>query len=313
MTDAFGGTTFTYQFDSESRLVRALPSPVVAGLSEGQYAYDPFDRLISRTTVNGSVHYIYDQADHIIAEVDGSTAPQTLREYIWLDDQPIAVVSNVNTASPQLLYVHADHLNRPVMMTDQSRAKIWEASYKPFGEVHSVTGLNDKTQRFPGQWYQIETGLTYNWHRHYDGTIGRYLQADPLKIDEREGPTVNGKQMNLPAPTSVSANNRGIGLVRAALDGQYPAKRTLLPDGPSLYGYTGQSPLTATDNTGLIGGVSTPASASKPGLCQGTGFCGFNTFSRGRCIYICVGGDKPTKVLDIGSLPRSLCPRYILN
>ena len=72
---------------------------MVAGLSEGQYAYDPFDRLISRTTVNGSVHYIYDQADHIIAEVDGSTAPQTLREYIWLDDQPIAVVSNVNTAS----------------------------------------------------------------------------------------------------------------------------------------------------------------------------------------------------------------------
>ena len=208
VTDAFGGTTFTYQFDSESRLVRALPSPVVAGLSEGQYAYDPFDRLISRTTVNGSVHYIYDQADHIIAEVDGSTAPQTLREYIWLDDQPIAVVSNVNTASPQLLYVHADHLNRPVMMTDQSRTKIWEASYKPFGEVQSVTGLNDKTQRFPGQWYQIETGLTYNWHRHYDGTIGRYLQADPLGLE------------------------------------------ALLSDGPSIYGYAGQSPLTNVDPLG---------------------------------------------------------------
>ena len=121
-----------------------------------------------------------------------------------------SVVSNVNTASPKPLYVHADHLNRPVMMTDQSRAKVWEASYKPFGEVQSVTGLNDKTQRFPGQWYQIETGLTYNWHRHYDGTIGRYLQADPLGL------------------------------------------KALLSDGPSIYGYAGQSPLVYVDPTGEI-------------------------------------------------------------
>ena len=26
--------------------------------------------------------------------------------------------------------------------------------------------------RFPGQWFQLETGLHYNWHRHYDPKIG---------------------------------------------------------------------------------------------------------------------------------------------
>ena len=176
------------------------------------------------------MHYIYDQADHIIAEVDGSTAPQTLREYIWLDDQPIAVVSNVNTASPQLLYVHADHLNRPVMMTDQSRAKIWEASYKPFGEVQSVTGLNDKTQRFPGQWYQIETGLTYNWHRHYDGTIGRYLQADPLGLEA--GKSLYGYANQSPL-TTVNPDGKNPIAIPLAVCARYPS----LCAGIAFYGY----------------------------------------------------------------------------
>jgi RHS repeat-associated protein len=34
--------------------------------------------------------------------------------------------------------------------------------------------------RFPGQLFQLETGLHYNWHRHYDPKTGRYLQPDPL-------------------------------------------------------------------------------------------------------------------------------------
>ena len=42
--------------------------------------------------------------------------------------------------------------------------------------------------RFPGQVFLIETGLAYNWHRHYDPTTGRYTQADPLRFVD--GPSV---------------------------------------------------------------------------------------------------------------------------
>lgn len=36
------------------------------------------------------------------------------------------------------------------------------------------------TIRFPGQYYDEETGLHYNRHRYYDPSIGRYVSADPI-------------------------------------------------------------------------------------------------------------------------------------
>lgn len=156
------------------------------------------------------MRHIHDHADRIIAELDA--AGNTLREYIWLDDLPVAVLDgSVNQANPSLFWVHADHLGRPVMMTDAARAIVWRAHYAPFGTIHSITGAAANDNRFPGQWFQLEAGLAYDWHRHYDATLGRYAQADPVGLP------------------------------------------TLLSDGPSVYGYAGQSPLGRTDPYGFAG------------------------------------------------------------
>jgi RHS repeat-associated protein len=111
----------------------------------------------------------------------GATAPV---------DMPLAVVDAVNTATPATYFVHTDHLNRPVRMTNAAKAAVWQALWKPFGEVQAITGTASLDARFPGQWFQIESGLAYNWHRYYDATTGRYTQADPLGFVD--GPGVFG-------------------------------------------------------------------------------------------------------------------------
>jgi RHS repeat-associated protein len=37
--------------------------------------------------------------------------------------------------------------------------------------------------RFPGQYFDSETGKHYNYFRDYDPTLGRYIESDPLGID----------------------------------------------------------------------------------------------------------------------------------
>ena len=164
---------------------------------------DGFEQLIGRVitnsgTANGTVYTVHDVFGNVIAELDATGA--TAREYIWLPeaeiaptrgsrtgadagghperhqnvDRPMAVVSGVNTASPALLMVHVDHLNRPVKMTDATGASVWSAVWLPFGSAYAITGAESNTARFPGQWFQLEAGLHYNWHRHYDPSlIGR--------------------------------------------------------------------------------------------------------------------------------------------
>ncbi len=78
-------------------------------------------------------------------------------------------------------FVRADHIGRPVFATNTSGTQVWSASYLPFGGVHTATG-SLPANRFPGQWFQTESGLHQNWMRDYDPTTGRYIQADPLGL-----------------------------------------------------------------------------------------------------------------------------------
>jgi RHS repeat-associated protein len=114
---------------------------------------------------------------------------------VYLEGMPLSAIDAA--ASPKQIYaVHADHLNRPVMLTNAAKATVWSAIYEPFGRVHSVTGTVTQNLGLPGQWFQLEHGLAYNWHRHYDPTTGRYTTADPLGFVD--GPSVFAYVGNAP-------------------------------------------------------------------------------------------------------------------
>lgn len=96
----------------------------------------------------------------------------------------LACVLSANAnAESQLYFVHTDHLGTPQVVTDNNQNVVWKGEYTPFGEVKEVVSTLDQNVRFPGQFFDQETGLHYNYFRDYDPSLGRYVQSDPIGLD----------------------------------------------------------------------------------------------------------------------------------
>jgi RHS repeat-associated protein len=93
------------------------------------------------------------------------------------------------TVNAQLHYVHADHLNTPRLVADATGTTVWRWDQaEPFGanpvdedpDANSVAF--DLPLRLPGQRYDAETALHYNYFRDYDPSIGRYGESDLIGL-----------------------------------------------------------------------------------------------------------------------------------
>ncbi len=90
-------------------------------------------------------------------------------------------LSSYTQATTQMYYVHNDHLGTPIVMTDQSQTVVWEGNKNPFGEMVTAGSVGEHS-RFPGQVFDKETGLHYNYIRDYDPALGRYIQSDSIGL-----------------------------------------------------------------------------------------------------------------------------------
>ena len=71
------------------------------------------------------------------------------------------------------------------MATDKQGNTTWKAASEAFGAAGILQNQSsiEMNLRFPGQYFDQETGSHYNFHRDYRPNQGRYIQSDPLTID----------------------------------------------------------------------------------------------------------------------------------
>ncbi len=102
-------------------------------------------------------------------------------ERIWIS-LIITLLAAPAQAALEMHYIHSDHLGTPKVVTNQAQTVVWKGHLKPFGraeiEIENIT----QHLRFPGQRFDIETSLHYNYFRDYDPRTGRYIQSDPIGI-----------------------------------------------------------------------------------------------------------------------------------
>jgi len=143
------------------------------------YTYDSQNRRISKTVAGMTTHYIYDLANRLIAETLADGTP--IRDFFYLDNEPLAV--REYQTNPGLYYFLNDHLGTPQQLITPAGAVVWQAAYLPYGEAQVQVNTVVNNLRFPGQYFDSETGLHYNWNRYYDPITGHYISADPIGLE----------------------------------------------------------------------------------------------------------------------------------
>jgi RHS repeat-associated protein len=179
-------TSYTSTYNLANRLATLTKASITA-----TYSVDGLNRRVRKFTSAGAsstVIFVYDQQGQLLGEYD--SAGTALREYVWLGATPVAMFTPdpANSSNPPLTYFfHTDHLNTPRVVVDKNNALRWRWLAEPFGTSapeNNPAGLGAFTQnlRFPGQYADQESGLSYNLNRDFDGSTGRYVQSDPIGL-----------------------------------------------------------------------------------------------------------------------------------
>ncbi len=212
------GETTSYAYDAQYRLTEVKDG---GGNLIARYGYDPVGRRIWKEQYRDQhgnalvqakrTYYLY--ADEgLIAEAtqditlnsDGSaTAVGSLQIATQYGPKPnnppntgmLFVKTRNGNGQDIFAYYQYDHLYTPIQAMDKQGNLVWSATYEPFGKAlvttPAATAGNptiNSNLRLPGQYFDDETGLHYNYRRYYDTETGRYVTRDPIGLKDGVNP-----------------------------------------------------------------------------------------------------------------------------
>ncbi|MEU6811480.1 putative T7SS-secreted protein [Streptomyces sp. NPDC046831] len=191
--------TWRYEWDAESRLT----SVVTPDGTRWRYRYDPLGRRTAKLRL--------DPDDTVVEEIRFAWDGTTLCEQVTVSaDLPNPVVltwdhrglvplsqterllspdSRQEEIDRRFFAIATDLVGSPTELIDETGAIAWRTRTTLWGATAwKRAGTAYTPLRFPGQYYDPETGLHYNLHRHYDPETGRYTSPDPLGLAPAPNP-----------------------------------------------------------------------------------------------------------------------------
>ncbi|MER7397607.1 putative T7SS-secreted protein [Streptomyces sp. NPDC000151] len=192
--------TWHYTWDTEDRLT----SVTTPDGTTWRYLYDPLGRRTAKqrlssdgTTVLEQVDFTWDGAT--LTEQTTSASESTPAITLTWDHNglaPLAQTERITAAdAPQseidsrFFAIITDLVGTPTELVSPNGEIAWRTRTTLWG---TTTWNADATAytplRFPGQYFDPETGLHYNCFRYYDPGTARYLSPDPLGLSPAPNP-----------------------------------------------------------------------------------------------------------------------------
>ncbi|MEV5122273.1 putative T7SS-secreted protein [Streptomyces decoyicus] len=193
--------TWRYTWDAEDHLAAVITPDG----RTWRYLYDPLGRRIAKQrvaadgTVLEQVNFAWDGTS--LAEQTTSTPNSpSIITLTWDYDglRPISQIERKALAEdPQeevdqrFFGIITDLVGTPTELIDESGDVAWHTRNTLWGTTAWTRASTAYTPlRFPGQYFDPETELHYNFHRHYDPETARYLTLDPLGLDPAPNPAI---------------------------------------------------------------------------------------------------------------------------
>ncbi|WP_156725671.1 putative T7SS-secreted protein [Streptomyces apocyni] len=193
--------TWRYEWDAEDRM-RSVTTP---DGTVWRYAYDALGRRISKqrlaaadgTTVLEQVTFTWDGTTLCEETTQSESLPNPVA-LTW-DHQglrPLAQTERIlATDAPQeaiderFFAIVTDLIGTPNELVDEAGHVAWRTRSTLWGTTTWASTSSAYTPlRFPGQYFDPETGLHYNYFRHYDPEVARYFSSDPLGLSPAPNP-----------------------------------------------------------------------------------------------------------------------------